>query len=249
MPRTHKSLKRLYVDHDLSKDAEIVLDRDQSNYLVNVLRKRAGDELVMFNGRDGAWLCEIVQSDRKATGVVATIQITAQTSPADLWYGFAPLKSGRLDYMVQKATEMGVGIMQPVITQYTQVSRLKHAKMQANIIEAAEQCEVLTIPELAPQVGLLELLKSWNAHHGDRQLLFADEVETPGSQIDTLNGLKGQKIGLLIGPEGGFSDQERTLLREQSFVLPISLGRRILRADTAAVAGLALIQSIIGDWR
>lgn len=249
MPRTHKTLPRLFVDFPLTTDCEVTLERDQSNYLINVLRKRAGDEVVLFNGKDGAWRAAIETPGKKAVTLRLVDQTATQTPPSDLWYGFAPLKSARLDYMIQKATEMGVGIIQPVTTQHTQVKRIKIDRIQANAIEAAEQCEVLSVPEIAPQTTLARLIDSWSAEHGERKLILADEGEASASPVDALNKLKGQKLGLLIGPEGGFSDDERTLLRKQAFVVPVSLGPRILRADTAAVAALAVIQSIIGDWR
>jgi 16S rRNA (uracil1498-N3)-methyltransferase len=168
---------------------------------------------------------------------------------SDLWFGFAPLKVGRLDYLVQKATEMGAGIIQPVITEFTQVRHLKRDKLEAYALEAAQQCEVLSLPRIAPEVGLPALIAGWRNEHGLRRLVFADEAaptSTPTHQIAQLEGLP---VGLLVGPEGGFSEAERRLLLAQDFVVPISLGPRILRADTAAVAGLTLLQSIIGDWR
>jgi 16S rRNA (uracil1498-N3)-methyltransferase len=176
-------------------------------------------------------------------------QIEPQPPPADLWYGFAPLKAARLDYVIQKATEMGAAVIQPVITRRTQVSRVPIERMRANTIEAAEQCEVLNVPEVRGEVGLERLLDEWPQSEGERRLVFADEASPSGSPIPTLGGLAARPIGLLIGPEGGFDEGERALLLRQSFVVPISLGPRILRADTAAVAALALIQSIIGDWR
>lgn len=249
MPRSHKNLNRLYIDAPMGGGSNIVLDKSQSNYLLNVLRKRAGDEIVVFNGRDGAWLAKIALAGKKTAELVLEQQTAPQTPASDLWYGFAPLKSARLDYVVQKATEMGVGTIQPVLTQHTQVTRIKHDRLTANAIEAAEQCEVLSIPTVAPEVTLARLLDSWPQMHGDRKLILADEGENAASPIDLLRNLDGEKLGLLIGPEGGFSDEERDLLRKKPFVVPVSLGPRILRADTAAVAALALIQAIIGDWR
>jgi 16S rRNA (uracil1498-N3)-methyltransferase len=176
-------------------------------------------------------------------------QIASQTPPSDLWYGFSPLKTERLDYVVQKATEMGAGIIQPVITQYTQVNRLKHERLVANVIEAAEQCEVLTVPRVEAETSLDRLIDAWPSVHGARRLVLADEGEGSSSPLEVLSSLRGQPIGVLIGPEGGFSPNERAKLRALSFVVPISLGPRILRADTAAVAALSIIQATIGDWR
>jgi 16S rRNA (uracil1498-N3)-methyltransferase len=151
--------------------------------------------------------------------------------------------------MIQKATEMGAGTIQPVMTQFTQVRSLKAERLRADAIEAAEQCEVLSVPEIAHEVKLTRLIADWAQMHPDRTLVLADEGESAASPVGALKKLEGRPVGLLIGPEGGFSEEERALLRRQEFVVPISLGSRILRADTAAVAALALIQSIIGDWR
>lgn len=249
MPRTHSTLPRLFVAHDLAAGEDIALDKDQSLYLAAVLRKTVGDVVVVFNGRDGAWLSRLASDSKKAVVLAPTEQIAAQTPVSDLWYGFAPLKSERLDYVIQKAVEMGAGVIQPVMTQYTQLNRLKIERLAANAVEAAEQCEVLSVPTIAPEITLERLLGSWTAQQGARKLVFADEGEASSSPIDTLTGLKGEAIGLLVGPEGGFSPAEREALRALPFVVPLSLGPRILRADTAAVAALALIQATIGDWR
>lgn len=250
MPRAHKKLQRLFVESGLSAPGQVLdLSKDQANYLGNVLRQKAGAEMVVFNGRDGAWLAELTDISRKSATITLVEQSSPQPEKADFWYGFAPLKSARLDYMVQKATEMGATAMQPVITAHTQVSRIKIDRMRANTIEAAEQCEVLQVPEIMDEISFAELIGKWAEAHGDRILIVADEDEPAGSPVDKLAALQGKNVGLLIGPEGGFSDQERELLRAQAFVFPISLGPRILRADTAAVAALAVIQSIIGDWR
>lgn len=249
MPRTHSRLPRLFVGHDLSQGRTIALDKDQSLYLAAVLRKVVGDEVVLFNGRDGAWLCRLTSDSKKSVTLAVVEEVAAQTEKSDLWYGFAPLKSERLDYVIQKAVEMGAGVIQPVMTQYTQVHRLKTERLHANAIEAAEQCEVLSVPTIAEEISLERLLSDWPKQHENRRLIFADEGEASSSPVAALTALKGQKIGLLIGPEGGFSDAEREKLRALPFVVPISLGPRILRADTAAVAAMAVIQATIGDWR
>ncbi|WIY53470.1 16S rRNA (uracil(1498)-N(3))-methyltransferase [Devosia sp. YIM 151766] len=249
MPRSHASLQRLYVEPDLAMGTALTLNKDQSLYLAAVLRKSVGDEVVLFNGRDGAWLCSLTGDSKKSVTLDIVERIAAQTTPSDLWYGFAPLKNERLDYVIQKAVEMGAGTIQPVSTQFTQVHRLKPERLAANAVEAAEQCEVLTVPTIAPETSLDRLLDGWTESHGTRKLIFADENESSGSPLSVLQELKGQRIGLLIGPEGGFSEAERTKLRALPFVVPISLGPRILRADTAAVAAMAIIQATIGDWR
>jgi 16S rRNA (uracil1498-N3)-methyltransferase len=249
MPRTHQSLRRLFVPNPLGEGSEIALDRESSLRLVGVLRMGAGDELVLFNGRDGAWLGRIAADGKRAATVRLGERIAPQPDAPDLWYGFAPLKAARLDYMVQKATEMGVASLQPVITRFTQVGRLKPERIRANVIEAAEQCEVLTVPRVEPEITLDRLIEAWAGAHGDRVLVFADEATAAASPVAALQRLEGRRVGLLIGPEGGFADAEREKLHAQCFVVPISLGPRILRADTAAVAALAVIQAIIGDWR
>lgn len=249
MPRSHKTLPRLHVAHDLGESRDVALDRDQTNYLINVLRMKKGDALILFNGRDGAWMARVADDHRKGATLSVAVQTAHQTKKPDLWFGFAPLKTGRLDYLVQKATEMGAGVIQPVITRFTQTRNLKTDKLEANIIEAAEQCEVLSVPVLAPEVSLSDLIANWQQDQGLRRLVFCDESAPSHSPVQRLRDIDGLPVGVLIGPEGGFSDEERVLLLSQSFVLPISLGPRILRADTAGVAAMAVIQSIIGDWR
>lgn len=249
MPRTHASLPRLHIEPDLAPNAQLTLGKDQSLYLAAVLRKSVGDEVVLFNGRDGAWLARLASDSKKSVTLELAEQIAPQTPVSDLWYGFAPLKTERLDYVVQKAVEMGAGVIQPVLTKFTQVSRLKHEKLVANAIEAAEQCEVLSVPRVATEITLDRLIDGWATEQGERRLILADESAASASPLETLTALRDQPIGVLIGPEGGFSDDERMKLRAQNFVIPVSLGPRILRADTAAVAALAVIQATIGDWR
>ncbi len=249
MPRSHKTLPRLYIEAPLMTGGTIELGRDHTNYLLTVLRMKAADALVVFNGIDGAWMARIASDHRKGATLEIVVQTQHQTEKPDLWFGFAPLKTARLDYLVQKATEMGAGVIQPVITRYTQVSRLKSEKLVANVIEAAEQCEVLSVPVVADEVSLTDLLAHWQQQQGLRRLIFCDESAPAHSPERQLRDIDGLPVGILIGPEGGFSDDERALLLAQSFVIPISLGPRILRADTAGVAALAVVQAIIGDWR
>jgi len=249
MPRSHKTLPRLFVEAPLGAGAQLEMGRDHTNYLLTVLRMKKDEALIVFNGRDGAWMTKIVDDHRKGATLEVVVQTQHQTPKSDLWFGFAPLKTGRLDYLVQKATEMGAGVIQPVITRYTQVQKLRTDKLVANVIEAAEQCEVLTVPTVADEVALPDLLSNWQRDHGLRRLILCDESAPAASPERRLRDLDGLPVGLLIGPEGGFSDEERQLLLAQNFVIPISLGPRILRADTAAVAALAVVQAIIGDWR
>lgn len=248
MPRNHANLPRLYVGQPLAVGDRIVLDRPRTSYLINVLRLRQGAETILFNGRDGAFRAVLADPSRKGAVLETAEQTEPQPPAADLWYFFAPLKTGRLDYMVQKATEMGVGHLQPVITQHTQVPKPNVERMRANIVEAAEQCEVLNLPQVHAPLALDLLLDAWPGDHPARTLILADESAPSASPLSGLGRIEGP-VGLLIGPEGGFSDDELARLRGSDFVLPVSLGPRILRADTAAVAALAVIQSIIGDWR
>jgi 16S rRNA (uracil1498-N3)-methyltransferase len=249
MPRAYKSFPRVFVEPALAAGASLDLGKDAANHLVNVLRLKEGDSVVAFNGRDGAWLSKLVAASKKGATLETIVQTAHQSPPSDLWFGFAPLKVGRLDYLVQKATEMGAGTIQPVLTEFTQVRKLRSDKLEAYVLEAAEQCEVLTLPKIAPEIELTPLIEHWRETQGLRRLLFADEAAASSTPIDQIGWLEALPVGILIGPEGGFSDAERELLLEQDFVIPISLGPRILRADTAAVAALTLVQSIIGDWR
>ena len=249
MPRSYKTLPRLFVEARLHSGGDVALGHEQTSYLLTVLRMKAGEAVVLFNGRDGAWLARITDDHRKGARLGLEVQTQHQTPPSDLWFGFAPLKTGRLDYLVQKATEMGAGVIQPVITRFTQMHRLKPEKLRANVIEAAEQCEVLTVPSVGAEVALADVIGNWQHEQGLRRLVFCDESAPAHTPLDALRDLDGLPVGLLVGPEGGFSDEERALLLAQSFVVPISLGPRILRADTAAVAALAVLQATIGDWR
>ena len=248
MPRSYRSFPRVFVGAPLGDGTSVDLDKDHANHLVNVLRLKEGDSAIIFNGRDGAWLSKITHAGKRGATLAVTVQTAHQTPPSDLWFGFAPLKIGRLDYLVQKATEMGAGTIQPIITKFTQ-ARTKSDKLEAYVLEAAQQCEVLTVPTVAPEASLNTVVENWRATHGLRRLLFADEAAGASSPVDQISWLQGLPVGILIGPEGGFSDEERALLLAQDFVIPISLGPRILRADTAAVAALALVQAIIGDGR
>ena len=236
---------RLFVDAALEGGATVVLGREQSNYLGSVLRLKAGDTILVFNGRDGEWLASI--SGRKRP---ETLEIATRTRPQDrlpeLAYVFAPLKHARLDYMVQKAVEMGVSSLQPVLTRFTQVSRVNSERMRANVIEAAEQCGILGIADVAEPITLDRFL---SGRKPQRLLVFCDEAAEVADPLQMLDSaLAPDGIDILIGPEGGFADEERSLLLRQPKILRLSLGPRILRADTAGVAALALVQAALGDW-
>ena len=247
MPELDFRAPRLFVDAALREGERIALERNQSNYLGNVLRLAAGGTILVFNGRDGEWQAAIEGRKRPDH-----LSITAQTRPQDrlpdIAYVFAPLKHARLDYMVQKAVEMGAAILQPVLTRHTQVSRVNGERMRANVIEAAEQCGILSLAEVSEPVALERYL---DTRETKRLLVFCDEAADIGNPIEALqHGLTvADGIDVLIGPEGGFAEEERMLLLRQPRTLRLSLGPRILRADTAGVAALALVQAALGDWR
>jgi 16S rRNA (uracil1498-N3)-methyltransferase len=246
MARTDFRIPRLCVSQDLAAGDEVRLDPQQTNYLVNVLRLGAGAPVLLFNGRDGEFAAALNTSSRKAASLVVGARTRTQETPPDVDYLFAPLKHARLDYMAQKAIEMGARRLRPVITRHTQVARVNLERLRANAIEACEQCGVIWIPEIAPVQSLADALKSWPA---ERLLVFCDEEAELASPLDALEsaGADGG-VGLLIGPEGGFDDAERAAILSAPRMLRLNLGPRILRADTAAVAALALIQATLGDW-
>lgn len=242
--RANYKMQRLFVPDDLTAGAEFQVDPQQSHYLANVLRLAEGAELLVFNGRDGEWLAKVVAKSKKGVRLAAVEQTRPQPAQPDLVYCFAPLKVGRLDYLVQKAVEMGAGVLQPVITQHTQ-GKITTERMRANAIEAAEQCGVLAVPEVREAVKFDRFLAGWDK---ERRLVFCDEDSSTNNPLPALKAIAERKLALLVGPEGGFSEDERRQLRALPFVTAIPLGPRILRADTAAVAALALIQATVGDW-
>jgi 16S rRNA (uracil1498-N3)-methyltransferase len=238
--------RRLFVQGDLYGGAVVKAAPAQAHYLLNVLRLGPGDKILLFNGRDGEWQAEVAEAGRKSCRLTAQERVRLQTPTPDLHYLFAPLKHARLDYLVQKAVEMGVGRLRPVLTQHTQVMRVNLERMEANAIEAAEQCGVLALPLTDAPRKLGDVLAEWDA---ERRLIFCDEGAAAASPADALSPLAGRPAALLVGPEGGFGETERDDLLARPYVTAISLGPRILRADTAAVAALALVQTFIGDWR
>ncbi len=236
---------RLFVENAIVAGTEIPAAREQANYLLNVLRLKDKNQMTIFNGRDGEWRAEVKSTGRKSCTILPVKMLQSQPAAPELEYLFAPLKQARLDYMVQKAVEMGVGSLRPVITEYTQVRSLNLKRMHANAVEAAEQCEILNIPEIHEPEKLDNVLEGWDS---DWQLIFCDESLEISNPIKTLGDLKPEKLALLIGPEGGFSCGERERLHKLPFVVAIGLGPRVLRADTAAIAALGVIQAILGDW-
>jgi 16S rRNA (uracil1498-N3)-methyltransferase len=244
MPELDFRSPRLFVDAPLHEGQSVELERDQSNYLGNVLRLGAGDIVLVFNGRDGEWRAQIAGRKRPASLTVES-RTRPQDRLPDLAYVFAPLKHARLDYMVQKAVEMGASSLQPVLTRFTQVSRVNGERMRANVIEAAEQCGILSLAEVADPTPLDRFLAARNP---ERLLVFCDEATDVADPLQALRARPVAGVDVLVGPEGGFSEEERTLLLRQPQVLRLSLGPRILRADTAAVAALTLVQAALGDW-
>ncbi len=237
---------RLFLDADLADGATVPLAREQANYLLKVLRLGSGDTVLVFNGRDGEWLAGIEVSGKRSASLILERQTRAQAGGPDLHYLFAPLKRSRLDYMVQKATEMGVARLQPVLTRHTVAERVNGERMRANVIEAAEQCGILRVPAVAAPERLDKVLASWNA---SRRLIFCDEGAPIADPIAALRELAPGPLAVLIGPEGGFASEERDALIALPFVTRIAMGPRIMRADTAAVAALTLVNAVLGDWR
>ena len=241
---------RVHVEERLSAGTTIAPGKKQAHYLRNVLRLKSDDTVLLFNGRDGEWRAALSVAGKTAQLAVQD-QVRPQTPPTDLHYLFAPLKHERLDYMVQKAVEMGVSRLQPVITRHTQVSRVNLERMQANAIEAAEQCGVLQIPEVAAPLAFARMIA---ARTPDRLLVFCDEDAEAANPVVALNRARVAPnatlpLAILTGPEGGFAEEERAALLKLPNIVRLSLGPRILRADTAAVAALALVQAVLGDCK
>jgi 16S rRNA (uracil1498-N3)-methyltransferase len=252
MPRYDFRTPRLYVDNPLSGGLKLALDGAQANYLRNVLRLKAGDQVLVFNGRDGEWRAVLADAGKRAVSLTLEAVTRAQTPAPDLHYLFAPLKHARLDYMVQKAVEMGVARLEPVLTQHGQVARVNLERMRANAIEAAEQCGILTLPQIAPPLPFDRMIAERDPA---RLLVFCDEDADVKDPVAALAAARPERrdgpprLAVLVGPEGGFAPAERAALSKLPNVVRLALGPRILRADTAAVAALALAQSVLGDWR
>ncbi len=246
MSRYDFTTQRLYVREALGPGVTLELEREQANYLLNVLRLRDGAGLLLFNGRDGEWQASLQQSGRKQAQLVVRERQRNQTALGAIDYVFAPIKHARLDYMVQKAVEMGAASLRPVITNRTQAQRVNRERMEANAIEAAEQCGILSIPDVHEAVSLEKLLKDLDP---SQSLIFCDEDAPACDTVAQLRAAlpKGARTALLVGPEGGFDAQEREMLKRRDTCITITLGPRILRADTAAIAALTLVQAAIGD--
>jgi len=238
---------RLYVTHALGAGQTVPLDRDQSHYLFGVMRRGVGDGVLLFNGEAGEWRAEVIETGKRA-GLLSCVEQTApQREPPDFWLIFAPIKKTRTDFIVEKAAEMGAARILPVLTEFTNSERVRVDRLQAHAVEAAEQCGGTFVPEVAAPVRLDRLLADWPEA---RQLMFCDEAEAGGSsaRAGLFAGAAPGPWAILIGPEGGFSEAERARLHAMSQAHVVSLGPRILRADTAAVAAMTVWQSALGDW-
>lgn len=241
-----KPMTRLYVMDALTSGTRIAFEESQSHYLGATLRARGGEDIALFNGRDGEWRATLVQAGKRAWAADISEQVKPQAGVPDVWLAFAPVKNEKIDYTVKRATELGVSALLPVMTRHTIVSRINTERLRANIIEAAEQCGRLEVPELHAAVSLEALLSHWPK---ERLLLHADESGQGKSLPQVLSRVgTGVPAAILIGPEGGFSPEERALLKTLPFVHGFSLGPRILRAETAALAALACVQAHLGDW-
>ncbi len=234
---------RLFIDHPLVSGQAVPLNADQAHYLSGVMRLPSGTVIEVFNGRDGAWDAEITAATKRGGMLTVTQQAAAQRDPPDLWLIFAPIKKARTDFIVEKAAELGAARILPVQTDFTNSERIRQDRLQAHAVEAAEQCGGTFVPEVGDLTSLSKLLDGWDPA---RRILWADESRV--GPADALAGLERGPWAVLIGPEGGFSPAERKRLSDATFVTPVSLGPRILRADTAAVAALALFQAHLGDW-
>ena len=237
---------RLFVEHPLGPGQPVPIGLDQAHYLFGVMRLGVGAAVLLFNGRDGEWRADVAEAGKRGGILVCAVLTRPLQMPPDLWLLFAPIKKARTDFIVEKAVEMGVARILPVQTQHTHADRIRQDRLQAHAMEAAEQCGATMVPEVAELAGLDKVLAGWDSA---RRILWCDEAlagvscRLPGTVAE-----HGRPWAILIGPEGGFSDREQARLRGMSCVVPISLGPRILRADTAAVAALALWQAALGDW-
>ena len=240
-----KNIKlRLYVDGPLGAGQTVLLTKEQAHRLFTVMRLAVGDHVALFNGTSGEWRAEAMQAGKRKGVLLCQDQTAAQLDPPDLWLLFAPIKKARTEFIVEKATETGAARVFPVQTDFTNAERLKHERLQAHMVAAAQQCGGTYVPPLEPVQKLSRLLDQWP---DDRQLLFCDETRV-GQPVASLQNARRGKWAIVIGPEGGFSPNEAARLRAMPQATSISLGPRILRADTAVVAALTLWQQALGDW-
>lgn len=234
---------RLYVEHALGQGQSVSLTRDQAHYLFGVMRLKEGGAVALFNGADGEWTARVTDAGKRGGTLSIEAQTKALTMPPDVWLMFAPIKKARTDFIVEKAAEMGARRICPVHTDYTNSERIRQDRLQAHAIEAAEQCGGTFVPDVSDLAKLDHMLTTWPQ---DRQLMFCDEALVGAKE--TLKAARGEKWAILIGPEGGFSQAERDRLNALPYAHPVSLGPRVLRADTAAVAAMTIWQQTLGDW-
>jgi len=239
-PRT-----RLFTEQNLAADLMLTLEDKQAHYLSQVLRLCEGDAIAFFNGRDGEWQGVIESSGKKAVTLSIQKQLRPQHHAPDLWLLAAPLKNSKTEWVIEKATELGIAKFCPVTTQFTVVDRIKEERLMSIAIEASEQCERLDVPTISPLTPLVKILADWSVN---RQLIYGDESGVGENVKDILPGLAHGSYALLIGPEGGFSATELELLRSLPYVTGMCMGPRVMRADTAAIAALTLLQAACGDW-
>ena len=244
MPR-HGAKIRLYVNVALSPMRQVVLPREATHYLLNVMRAGAGTMVELFNGVDGTWLAELTDPAKRGAGLTCRDLLRPQSQLPDLWLLFAPIKKARTDFIAEKACEMGCRQIQPVFTKFTNAERVKVDRLQAHAVEAAEQCGLDGVPAVIDPAPLDRVLAEWPQ---DRRIMFCDESGAGTSAAQALTEAGAGPWAILIGPEGGFADAEAARLRAMPQAVPVSLGPRILRADTAAVAALTVWQSVLGDW-
>ncbi len=236
---------RLFVEAALGDGTRVVVEEGQAHYLLHVMRARPGDNLNVFNGRDGEWLARVAETAKRSCTLECVASVAPQSDVPDLWLVFAPIKKTPADYLTQKATELGVRVLQPVITRRTIVTRVNTERMWANAVEAAEQSGRVSVPEVREPIDFNKLLFGWPR---GRRILFCDEAGEAPPIAEALRTALDGPWAVFIGPEGGFDPSERAVLRDHPDVMPVSLGARILRADTAALAALAVWQSFRGDW-
>ena len=243
--RASATAPRLFVPDSLAENARIALTPDQAHYLRDVMRLTPGAAVRLFNGRDGAWLAEIDTLGKGKGGAVVHHPIQPQRAEPEVWLLFAPIKSARCDMLVEKAVELGVSVLQPVLTEHTQIRRVNPGRLRAQAIEAAEQCERLSVPEVRPLAELSTILATWP---NDRRLWYGDESGGGAPALAAFSAAdSAAPHALLIGPEGGFSAHELDVLASASFSSGVGFGPRILRAETAAIVGLGLWQAFMGD--
>lgn len=249
MPASSGRVPRLFIDHDLAAGTLLPVTPEHAHYLVNVLRRSPGDPVHVFNGRDGEWETAIADAGKKRAILNVIAPRRPQESGPDIDYLFAPIKRARIDFLVQKATEMGAARLRPVITRFTQAERLNVDRMRANAIEAAEQCGGLRVPTVLEPTKLDRALDDWKVGDANRRIVFCDEAAPNSDPVSSLASIpRGTLMAVLIGPEGGFAPEERERLHAHPAALALSLGPRILRADTAGIAALALVNAVCGDW-